>query len=298
MPECQYVGFAEIVATVLGLLKTRIGPGAKMEKLWEVHALKYAERNSRTRADSFIFDDDHASPHDMDYFVWALTSGDEVVLVDTGYDETEAKRRGRPILRDPADALSALNLKAEDISDVIITHLHYDHAGGLDRYPNAKFHLQATEMAYATGPCMCHGTLQMPFTADHVCEMVQKVYSGHVMFHDGDGFVRDGITVHCVGGHSRGLQVARVKTSAGYICLASDASHYYENFVLQKPFPIVVDMENMLSGYATIQNLASEQTLVIPGHDPLVTKLFPAVGNSGFVWRLDKGAERALPDFE
>ena len=269
-----------------------------MEKLWEVHALKYAERNTRTRADSFIFDDDHASPHNMDYFVWLLRSEDQILLVDTGYDGAEAKRRGRPILRDPADALKVLDVNPADISDVVITHLHYDHAGGLDRYPNARFHLQATEMDYATGPCMCHGTLQMPFTAEHVCEMVRKVYSGRVVFHNGDGKVKDGVTVHCVGGHSRGLQVVRVKTSAGYLCLASDASHYYENFMLQKPFPIVVDMENMLSGYETIKGLASQPSLVIPGHDPLVTKLFPSDGQSGFVWRLDVGADRPLPDFQ
>ena len=43
-----------------------------------------------------------------------------------------------------------------------------DHAGGLDGFPEAVFHIQAAEMAFATGPCMCHGTLQMPFTVDHV----------------------------------------------------------------------------------------------------------------------------------
>jgi len=167
--------------------------------------------------------------------------------------------------------------------------LHYDHAGGLSRFPYAKFHLQAAEMAYATGPCMCSGTLQMPFTANHVCDMVKNVYSGRVVFHDGDGQVADGVTVHCVGGHSRGLQVVRVKTESGWLCLASDAAHYYENYLAGKPFPIVVDMENMVSGFKTIQALASAPGLVIPGHDPLVTKAYGMEGSSGFVWRLDKG---------
>lgn len=261
-----------------------------MEKIWEVYALKYAERNSRIRGDSFIFDDDHASPHAMDYFVWILKSDGQTILVDTGYDSSEAKRRDRPILRDPAHALEAVGVNAEEVSTVIITHLHYDHAGGLDRYPNATFHLQKTEMEYATGPCMCGHVLQMPFTVEHVCEMVRKVYSGRVVFHDGDGQVAEGVTVHRVGGHSRGLQAVRVKTSAGYLCLASDASHYYENFLLQKPFPIVVDLEDMITGFDTIQQLASKKSLVIPGHDPLVTQAYPSFGGSGFVWRLDQGA--------
>ena len=265
-----------------------------MEKLWEVYALKYAERNSRTRADSFLFDDDHSSPHDMDYFIWVLKSDDQTIVVDTGYDAVEAERRDRPILRDPAQSLEVLGINADDVDTVIITHLHYDHAGGLNRYPKAKFHLQKSEMEFATGPCMCGEVLQMPFTVDHVCEMVRKVYSGRVIFHDGDGAVDDGVTVHCIGGHSRGLQVVRVKTASGYICLASDASHYYENFIKQKPFPIVVDMENMISGYAKIQKLASQKLLVIPGHDPLVTKVFPLVGVTDFTWRLDSGPQKSI----
>ncbi|MEM7216388.1 MAG: N-acyl homoserine lactonase family protein [Pseudomonadota bacterium] len=266
-----------------------------MEKEWEVRAIKYAERNDRRRADSFIFDDDHASPHAMDYFIWVLQSGDETIVVDTGYDEGEASRRDRPILRDPANALQTIGISAENVTTVIITHLHYDHAGGLDRYPNAIFHLQKSEMEFATGPCMCADVLQMPFTVDHVCEMVRNVYSGRVVFHDGDGAVADGVTVHCVGGHSRGLQAVRVKTSAGYLCLASDASHYYENFLLKKPFPIVVDLESMIAGFDLIRKLASSPSLVIPGHDPQVTVSFPEDGNSGHVWRLDKGPSKPVP---
>ncbi|MEM7291171.1 MAG: N-acyl homoserine lactonase family protein [Pseudomonadota bacterium] len=265
-----------------------------MEKLWEVHALKYADRAGRTRADSFIFDDDHSSPHAMDYFVWVLKCGDEVILVDTGYDQAEARERQRPIIRDPGQSLTALGIAPEDVKTVIITHLHYDHAGGLDRYPNATFHLQKREMEYATGSCMCSPVIRMPFTAEHVCEMIRKVYSGRVVFHDGDGAVANGVTVHCIGGHSRGLQAVRVKTEAGYLCLASDASHYYENFLLQKPFPIVVDLEDMINGFEKIQELASDKKLVIPGHDPLVTDAFPEEGISGFVWRLDRGPTKLI----
>lgn len=257
-----------------------------MDELWQVFALKYSERNARTRNDSFMFDDDHASAHDMDYFIWVLRSGSRVILVDTGYTAEEAAARDRPILRDPAEALAGIGVAAEDVDTVIITHLHYDHAGGLDRFPNAVFHLQAAEMAFATGPCMCEGVLRMPFTAEHVCQMVRRVYSGRVVFHDGAGLVAPGVEVHRIGGHSRGLQAVRVKTAAGWMCLASDASHYYENFLQRRLFPIVVDAEDMLKGFDTIRALASTPSLVIPGHDPLVTRAFPAL-DCGFGWRLD-----------
>lgn len=262
---------------------------------WEVHAVRYAERNARTRADSFIFDDNHDAPHAMDYFIWVLRRGAEVILVDTGYDEPEAGRRGRAILTDPREALKPLGIAAEAVDQVIVTHLHYDHAGGLHLFPNARLHLQTAEMAFATGPCMCHDTLRMPFTADHVCEAIKRLYSGRVVFHEGDGQVADGVTLHCIGGHSRGLQAVRVRTAAGWLVLASDAAHFYENVFARKPFPIVVDLQDMLDGFDRLEALSSDRKLIVPGHDPLVREVFPQ-GVAPHVTRLDRGPIRDIPD--
>lgn len=129
---------------------------------WEVHAVKYAKRNGRTRADSFLFDDNHDAPH---YFIWVLRKGTEVILVDTGYDVDEGTARGRSIELDPREASKPLGLAAEAVSQVIVTHLHYDHAGGLHLSPNVTLHLQAAEIHYATGLCLCNDTLRAPFKA-------------------------------------------------------------------------------------------------------------------------------------
>lgn len=261
---------------------------------WEVHAVKYADRNARTRADSFLFDDNHDAPHAMDYYIWVLRREAEVIVVDTGYDMAEATARNRPIRMEPAEALAPLGIKPEDVKTIIVTHLHYDHAGGMHLFPNAKLHMQELEMAYATGPCMCHETLRAPFTADHICEAVKRLYSGQVVFHAGEGQVAEGVTVHCIGGHSRGLQCVRVLTAAGWLVLASDAAHYYENFMAQKPFPIVVDLQNMLDGFTTLKRLASTHGLIVPGHDPLVRELFP-VGIAPHITRLDHGPVKSIP---
>jgi len=265
--------------------------------LWEVYALKYSERNGRTRADSFIFDDDHDSPHAMDYFIWVLRSGDQTILVDTGYDENEAVARGRPILRSPQAALRALDLSPEAIDRLIITHMHYDHAGSLQDFPNARFYLQPAEMAFTTGPCMCEGVLKMPYSADHICQVVKALYSGRVVFTDVETQIVPGVSVYQIGGHARGLQAVRVKTQSGWMVLASDATHYYENFLKRKPFPIVVDLEAMMRGFDTIKTLATSTELVVPGHDPLVTELFAPEGHSGFIWRLDTGLVKPFPIF-
>lgn len=265
--------------------------GGKME--WTVHAVKYADRNARTRADSFIFDDNHDAPHAMDYYIWVLRHGEKTIVVDTGYDTAEAQSRQRPIALEPHAALAPLGIDPATVTDVIVTHLHYDHAGGLHLFPSAQLHLQQAEMAFATGPCMCHPTLQMPFTAIHICTAIQRLYSGKLTFYDGDAEIADGVTVHCIGGHSRGLQCVRVRTKSGWLVLASDAAHFYENVRAQKPFPIVVDLQNMLDGFATLNNLASHPDLIIPGHDPLVRACFPNEV-APHISRLDVGPTTAI----
>ena len=259
---------------------------------WEVFAIRYAERaGPRRRRDSFIFDDNHDQPHAIDYFMWLLRQGDRHILVDSGYDHEEAAARERPIRTDPGVALAPFGVRPEDIGELVVTHLHYDHAGGLHLFPNARLHLQVAEMAYATGPCMCHDTLRMPFTAGHVCEAVRRLYAGQVVFHDGDAEIADGVTLHRIGGHSRGLQAVRVRTAAGWLVLASDASHFYENLWAGKPYPIVVDLEDMLRGFRTLKALASHPNLIVPGHDPLVRSYFPQ-DVADEVFRLDRGPLR------
>ncbi len=260
-----------------------------MERQFEVYAVKYAHMTERVRADNFIFADDHLASHPMDYFVWVVKNGAHTILVDTGYDRQEGKARGRPVLMEPVDALSEIGITPQSIDSIIITHLHYDHAGGLAQFPEAGLHMQDAEMAYATGRCMCHETLRKPFTADHICEAIKRVYSGKVTFHDGDAEIVPGITVHHIGGHSRGLQCVRVETANGPLVLASDASHYYENFETGKPFPIVVDLEEMLAGFDRLRQLAGPEGRIIPGHDPLVRERYPRAfeGSKADIRRLD-----------
>ena len=93
-------------------------------------------------------------------------------------------------------------------------------------------------MAYATGRCMCHAEMRIPFEADDVVAMVRKVFDGRVMFHDGDDEIAPGITVHHIGGHSKGLQSVRVQTARGAVVLASDASHLYAHFLEGRVFPV------------------------------------------------------------
>jgi glyoxylase-like metal-dependent hydrolase (beta-lactamase superfamily II) len=257
--------------------------------VYEILALKYAQFTQRKRFESFIAADDHDAPHPIDYFVWVIRNPLRTIVVDTGFDAAEGAKRGRKVDRAPASVLEEIGVSAGNIEQVVVTHLHYDHAGTLSAFPKAKFHLQEAEMAYATGPCMCHNHLRYPFTLEHVCDMVKNVYSGRVVFHDGDAEIAPGVTVHKIGGHSRGLQCVRVATATGPVVLASDSSHFYENFEKGKVFPITIDIGDVLDGYMRLQSLAGSPRRVVPGHDPLVLKRYPALDSrtQGVVHRLD-----------
>lgn len=254
---------------------------------YDVFAIKYAERDAR-RPDHFIGGDPHDTPMPMDYFVWAIVGSGQTWVVDTGFGQEDADRRKRRLVRSATDGLALVGVDAATAPRVILTHLHYDHVGGFDQFPNAHFHLQDREMAFATGRHMTTHAQAHSFTARHVAEMVVAVHDGRVEFHDGDAELVPGLSVHLVGGHTDGLQVVRVHTRSGWLVLASDATHYYENMDAIRPFPIVFDVDAMVAGYDRLRELAGRDGTIVPGHDPMVFERHAAADPSlsGIVARL------------
>lgn len=242
--------------------------------LYEVYAIRYASVH-RMRSDNFIGHDPHDGPMPLDFFVWLLRSRERCILVDTGFNAQSAAQRGRVLTRCPIESLQVLGVSAESVTDVVITHLHYDHAGNLDKLPSARFHVQDAEMNYATGRCMCHEPLRHAYSVDDVVQLVRKVYADRVVFHDGDATIAPGVELLLIGGHTRGLQSVRVATQRGRVVLASDASHYYENFERERPFPIVYNVADMLAGHRRLVAAADSPDHVVPGHDPLVLQRYP-----------------------
>jgi glyoxylase-like metal-dependent hydrolase (beta-lactamase superfamily II) len=261
---------------------------AAPEPEYRVFAIKYAH-NARRSTANFIGGDSHDVPMPMDFFVWAVVGESRSFVVDTGFDQATATRRGRTVLHPIEDGLKAVGIDAAQVEDVILTHMHYDHAGNRDLFPKARYHLQDREMAYCTGRCMCHAPTAKHFEAADVAGMVHRVFEGRVQFHDGDGAIAPGLSVHRIGGHTAGMQVVRVRTRQGWMVLASDASHYYANMEQKRPFPAVHDVAEMIEGFGRLYSLADAPNLVIPGHDPEVLQRFSAASreHQGWIARLD-----------
>jgi glyoxylase-like metal-dependent hydrolase (beta-lactamase superfamily II) len=266
----------------------KIERGASMLPEYEIYAIRYATREAR-RAEHFIGGDPHDAPMPMDYFTWVIRSPARIVAVDTGFTEAMAARRKRRFLRCPAETMARLGIAADTVSDVVLTHLHYDHVGNFHKFPNARFHLQEREMHYATGRFMRYPQFGHSYEADEVVAMVRLNFNGRVEFHHGEIELAPGISLHHVGGHTAGLQIVRVHTRRGWIVLASDASHYYENLQSNRPFTIAFHLGDMIDAFRTVERLAASPRHIIPGHDPLVMQRYPPASPEldGIVVRLD-----------
>jgi len=262
------------------------------DDVYELYAIRYGTNQRRRRVENLIWvapDDPHDAPMPMDFFVWAAVSPSRVVVIDTGADEATCRARGHDFLRCPTDGLGRIGVDASDVHQVVTTHLHWDHAGNLDSFPNAQLHLQRAEMVHASGPCMNRAFLRRPYDPDQIGAYLRRLYAGRVTFHDGADELTPGLSLHAVGGHTPGMQVVRVNTRRGQVVLTSDAVHYYENLDAENPFPVLVSTIDYVEALHRVRELADGPDHLVPGHDPMVLACYPPVRPdlAGVVARLD-----------
>jgi glyoxylase-like metal-dependent hydrolase (beta-lactamase superfamily II) len=207
-----------------------------------------------------------------------------------GFTQAVAERRKHTFHRCPADGLRLIGVDPEQVEDVIITHMHWDHVGNFDKFPKARFHVQDTEMRYITGSDVHWKGFKAGVMVEDVCHLIHHLYADRVIFHDGNAELAPGISVHFVGGHTMGHQIARVRTKRGWVVVASDAAHFYANMEERMPFPAVYNVGENLQSFDTAQDLAESPDHVVPGHDPLVMQRYPAPSPDleGIAVRLDK----------
>jgi glyoxylase-like metal-dependent hydrolase (beta-lactamase superfamily II) len=260
-----------------------------MSDIHEVFAVRYGH-HPRKAADNFIGGDPHDAIQPLDYFVYVIRNERQTIVLDTGFDEAVGARRKRTTTRPVREGLAAIGVDPASVETVIVSHMHYDHCGNVDLFPNARYHVQDKEMEMCTGRCMCHAQLRNSYEEDYVVAMVRKLFAGRVRFHDGAAEIVPGVTVHRIGGHAKGLQSVVVKTKRGPVVLASDAVHLAQHIDEARIFPTTYNVAEVLEGYETLKRLAPSRAHIVPGHDPAVTANYPAAktGLEGWVVRLDE----------
>jgi glyoxylase-like metal-dependent hydrolase (beta-lactamase superfamily II) len=238
-----------------------------------VHAIRYASRDGK-RGDHFLHEHSssgHSSdedrpdePHPTAYYAWLVVSPEVTVLVDTGMgpgaDRVPGLRRERSV----ADGLRALGVPPERVPTVVLTHLHYDHAGGVRDFPGARFLLQRSEVDEP----------ENSWLVDRA-DVEFLLGSGRLDLLDGDTEIAPGISVHHVGGHTAGMQIVRVRTESGPVVIASDACHFLENLRERRLGPLTHSAPDSLRAFDRIDELAGPPGLVFAGHDPASPESLP-----------------------
>ncbi|CDH23588.1 N-acyl homoserine lactonase family protein [Xenorhabdus bovienii] len=249
-----------------------------MTPVYEVYALRYAEHKNRSRNENFISNDEHDNSNmPLDFYCWLIRNNDNTIMVDTGFNKELGVKRNRTYYASPESLLAKLDVDARSVEKIIVTHMHYDHIGNLKAFPNATLYMQEKEMHYCTSRHMLHRYVRAPYDPENIANAIYRLHESKVRYVGKEAEIMPGIHTYHVGGHTEGLQIVTVNTARGLIVLASDAAHYWHHVDESIPFPIVMNISDMLSAHDKIKQIAHDLTYIIPGHDPQVRTLFPRV---------------------
>ena len=250
---------------------------ADLGDTYDVYAVRYA--SIPFRVSGLIAGADTSRRLDMAMMVWLLRGQRRTVLVDAGFHRPDLVARWKPKqFETPAAAVARAGVKPEDVTDVIISHIHWDHLDGVDLFPNARIWIQREEFEHHLDSA---GTVKdRAIDAGDARMLAGLARQGRVVLVDGDGReIIPGITVYTGGKHTFASQYAGVKTSAGTVVIASDNMYLYENLARHAPIAQTLDPASNLRAQARMVTLASDPRLIVPGHDPEVFVRFPEPGN-------------------
>jgi glyoxylase-like metal-dependent hydrolase (beta-lactamase superfamily II) len=213
---------------------------------------------------------DGEEPIDMDYFIWIARNAERTVLIDTGYSEATAKRRGWPFTVTVPTALERLGVKDSPDLTVILTHGHYDHIGNVGLFPTAKLLMARAEYEFWSGDYARRQQFHYSIEDEELERLQALNAADRLTLTSGDQEVAPGISIIEIGGHTPGELMVTVRTAAGPVLLTSDAMHYFEENDHDYPFAITADVPGAYDAFDRIRQMIGEGqiTHLVSGHDP------------------------------
>ena len=219
---------------------------------------------------------------DIPVMVWLLKgSNGKVVLIDSGFYRQKFLDQWKPRdFRTPAAAVEAAGVKPDAITDIIISHAHWDHVDGADLFPNATIWIQREEYRYYTGEAWHARNTHGGVDADDMLALLKANTAGRLKFVEGDAQeVLPGIRCYIGGKHTRESQFCSVTLASGTAVFTSDNVYLYENFDKHVPIAQTLDAASNLKAQDRAKSLASDPRLLVPGHDPAVFDRFERVAD-------------------
>jgi glyoxylase-like metal-dependent hydrolase (beta-lactamase superfamily II) len=245
---------------------------------YEVYALKYLSGGKGLAKDWAV----GANPLDSingSWMFWLLKGENgKSILVDVGFLDT-AKVRSKGYIR-PDSLLQRLNIYPSDITDIIMTHPHNDHIGGINLFPKAKVWMQKADFHYFVGEAWQEKGYRIAFLKNDVRNIVNINLQGRLKLIEGDNIeIMPGIRVFIKSKHTfeNMYLVINSNSEANRILIASDAIWFYYNLDNLLPATICYDPIAYVEALKRIKTLVPNPNLIIPGHDDIIFSKFPKV---------------------
>jgi glyoxylase-like metal-dependent hydrolase (beta-lactamase superfamily II) len=271
------------IAAILLTATTLFSPGSSMTQnpVYEVYAISYGIIPDFP-VSSLVAGADKSRKLDIQMMVWLLKGRNgRNVLVDSGFYREKLFKQWK--VKDyikPSEAIAKVGLKPEDITDVIITHMHWDHAGGIDLFPKATIWIQKDEFTYYTGEAWQQKNSHGGIDAEDVLALVRLNTEGRVRLVGGDDQEPiEGLHLYTGGRHTYASQYVGVRTKSGTVIIASDNMYLYENLEKHAPIAQTLDAASNLKAQERMKQMAGKAEMIVPGHDPAVFARFPNPGN-------------------
>lgn len=244
---------------------------------YEIYALKYAGPFVRTGA-HLMWYRDWEKIEKINYYFWCIKGAGETVIVDAGVTPKTAKNRELNEYVNPVEVLARININADEVRHVVVTHMHWDHAGGVSLFPRATFYVQENEYRF---------WLQNPVAGrppfKQVADSAANTYLAAVENTDrlillkGDQQILSGIECLLSPGHTVALQTVAVNTDRGTAIIGSDCAHVFRNYTEDWPSCLIVDLVGWMITYDKLREKVSSPDLLFPGHDRRLLENYPEV---------------------
>ncbi|MEZ5292812.1 MAG: N-acyl homoserine lactonase family protein [Vicinamibacterales bacterium] len=267
-------GLAAVLAATLSVSRAQSLPR------YEVYAVRFA--HVAYGLSNLVAGAEKGPTVDIAFTVWPIKdpATGRVILVDAGFHRQKFLDSWKPLDHvTPAEALrTGLAIPPSAVTDVVLSHTHWDHADGVDLFPTARVWIQKAEYEHyvgAGGEVLARGGVD----AADAPILAEVARSGRLRLVAGDDqVIAPGIRVYTGGKHTYESQYVTVTTASGTVVLASDNAYLYRNIEQGVAIAQTLDPAANVAAIARMRTLASRPGLIVPGHDPDVFTRFPRVG--------------------
>jgi len=218
---------------------------------------------------------------DIAMVFWLIRGSGRTILFDSGFHrDTYLKEFPMKDFLRPDEAVKLAGVQPEDVTDVVISHAHWDHMGGINLFPKAQVWIQKEEYRYYTGEAWQPGGDLGGIDPEDVKQLVRLKLEGRLHLVDGDDFeIFPSLRAYTGSRHTYASQYLRVDGRAPVV-LASDNVYFYLNLSSHLASATFSDADHAanIAQQARMIELAGSGDRVVPGHDGLQFEKFPSKG--------------------